>query len=59
MVSHDGEMLRNDPEVELMLDGALVFWGYGCFHHNQLGMPYTALLEAKHNNQSIHLLCLQ
>ena len=27
--------------------------GGGCFH--QLGRPYTASLEAKHNNQSICL----
>ena len=28
-VSHDGEMLSNDPKVERMVNGALFFWGGG------------------------------
>ena len=50
----DGEIFRNDPEVERMMNVACFFLGYRCYHPNQLGRPYTVLLEAKHNNQSIH-----
>ena len=42
---------HKDPEVEQSMKGACFFW---CrfFHPNQLGGPYTTLLEVKQENHS-------